>query len=75
MRMEACTRTYIRTAHSIQISARHAYVNGQVGISIKMSDVYCCYCVVYEDKLPNPIGFPYIFLAITRFFCAGRLFS
>ena len=45
------------------------YVNGQVGISIKLSDVHS---IAHEDKLPNPIGFPYIFFFS---FCSGRLFD
>ena len=39
MRMEACARTYV--LHTPYKSVQDMYVNGQVGISIKLSDVYC----------------------------------
>ena len=58
------TRTYV--LHTPYKSVQDTYVNMQVGISIKLSDVYVL--LYYEDKLPNPIGFPYIFLADTIFF-------
>ena len=64
----SCACTYV--LHTAYKSVQDTYVNGQVDISFKLSDMST---VAYEDKLPNPIGFPYIFLVITLFFLSRAL--
>ena len=60
-------RTYI--LHTPYKSVQDTYVDMQVGISIKLSECVCT--VANEDKLPNPISFPYIFLADNFLFAQG----